>query len=72
MDINGSSSGLIESVMRTASPQAVASVQTFKQANELMQQNAQQLVESVPEPKAGGSAAPDPEARVGRNLDVKA
>ena len=72
MDINGSGNSVIESVMRTASPQAVASVQAFKQASELQQQNVQKLVESVPEPGSNAPAAPDPGARVGQNIDVKA
>lgn len=73
MDINGSGNSVIESVMRTASPQAVASVQTFKQASELQQQNVQKLVESAPEPSSNTpSSAPEPGARVGQNIDVKA
>lgn len=72
MDINGNSSSVIDSVMRTASPQAVASVQTFKQASELQQQNVQKLMESVPETGSSAPAAPEPGARVGQNIDVKA
>lgn len=72
MDINGNSSSVIDSVMRTASPQAVASVQTFKQASELQQQNVQKLMESVPDTTSNAPSAPDPGARVGQNIDVKA
>ncbi|MAT66693.1 MAG: hypothetical protein CMN57_13765 [Gammaproteobacteria bacterium] len=72
MDINGSSSSVIESVMRTAAPETASAVKTLNKANELPQQNARQPVEPAPQPAAPERPAPDPEARVGRNLDVRA
>lgn len=72
MDINGSSSSVIESVMRTASPEAAGAARTANKASELQPQSARQPVESAPEPAAPARPAPDPESRVGRNLDVRA
>ena len=72
MDINGSGSSVIESVMRTAAPDTVSAVKPLNKAGELQAQSARQPVESAPEPVAPERPAPDPEARVGRNLDVRA
>lgn len=72
MDINGSGNSVIESVMRTASPEAAGAARTLNKASELQQQSARQPVESAPEPAAPERAAPDPGSRVGQNLDVRA
>lgn len=72
MDINGSSSSVIESVMRTSSPEAGGAARTQNRTGEFQPQSARQPVESAPEPAAPARPAPDPEARVGQNLDVRA
>ncbi|HSH29449.1 MAG TPA: hypothetical protein VK971_06025 [Thiohalobacter sp.] len=72
MDINASSSSVIESVMRTASPETGGVARTLNKAGELQAQSARPPAAAAPEPVAPERPAPDPESRVGRNLDVRA
>lgn len=73
MDINGNSSSVIDSVMRTVAPEAAAASRAPNPADASQSQDDQQPVASASEPVAPARpATPDHESRVGQNLDVRA
>lgn len=70
MDVSGVSSSIIDSVVNTASKEAPGAAKALGNAQDIRKQAATQVVESIPEPRE--ESAPDPDSRVGRNIDVKA
>lgn len=67
MDVSGVSNSVIDSVVNTASREAPGAVKALGKAQDIQKETAQQLIESVPEPKQA-----DSDSRVGQNVDVRA
>ncbi len=68
MNVMGISSALTSEIASTGGTGNQQTIAVLKKANSIQGSVASQLLASLPEP----AKAPDPDARIGRNLDVRA